>query len=147
MSLSVWLQNGWLVSHTASRDEIRRLLELADRDLKDSAVPGLSTDWQFSVAYNAALLCAAAALAAAGFRASREAHHFRVIQSLALTVCWLEVRATELDRFRKKRNIADYERAGTVSDVEAQRMLAIARDLRRSVEAWVRHKHPHLMRD
>jgi len=38
-----------------------------------------------NIAYNAALQAAAAALAAAGYRASREQHHYRVIQSLRQT--------------------------------------------------------------
>jgi hypothetical protein len=39
-----------------------------------------------NIAYNAALQAATAALAAAGYRASRDAHHYRVIQSLKETI-------------------------------------------------------------
>ncbi len=39
-----------------------------------------------SIAYNAALQTATAALAAAGYRATRDSHHYRVIQSLAFTI-------------------------------------------------------------
>ena len=46
----------------------------------------VSDDWRFAIAYNAALQAATAALAAAGYRASRENHHYRVIQSLELTL-------------------------------------------------------------
>jgi hypothetical protein len=49
-------------------------------------VPHLSPDWRLNIAYNAALQAATAALAAAGYRASREAHHCRAIQSLAFTI-------------------------------------------------------------
>jgi hypothetical protein len=72
MSLKNWLANGWLVEHKTSPQEITGLLEVADRDLKDCQSPGLSSDWQLNIAYNAALQAAAAALAAAGYRASRK---------------------------------------------------------------------------
>jgi hypothetical protein len=43
------------------------LLELADRDLKNSQVMELDADWRLNIAYNAALQAATAALAASGF--------------------------------------------------------------------------------
>jgi hypothetical protein len=46
----------------------------------------LDTDWKLNIAHNAALQLSAAALAACGFRAARQAHHYRVIQSLTLTI-------------------------------------------------------------
>jgi len=54
--------------------------------LSDSQTRGLSADWKLNIAHNAALQAATAALAAAGYRAGRDAHHYRVIQSLQLTV-------------------------------------------------------------
>jgi hypothetical protein len=80
MSLRDWLRAGWLDEHTSSREEISGLLGVADRDLGDCRTAGLSADWRFNIAYNAALQAATAALAAAGFRASRQSHHYRVIQ-------------------------------------------------------------------
>ena len=46
----------------------------------------------------------------------------------------------KLDLFRKKRNITDYERADTVSDIEAEEMRKLAEQLRISVQAFLR-KH------
>jgi hypothetical protein len=103
MSLKDWLRNGWLVEHKTSAGEITELLALADRDLADCRVQGLSADWRLNIAYNAALQTSTAALAARGYRASREAHHFRVIQSLALTVEADAGLVRQLDLFRKKK--------------------------------------------
>ena len=72
MSLADWERNGWLRAHNTSRQEIRDLLEVVERDLNDSEAGGLSPDWRMNIAYNAALQATTAALAAAGFRASRE---------------------------------------------------------------------------
>jgi hypothetical protein len=51
-----------------------------------------------------------------------------------------------MDQFRKKRNISDYERAGLVSEQEAEEMEALARDLRKKVEEWLKANHPHLLK-
>ena len=50
-----------------------------------------------------------------------------------------------LDDFRKKRNISDYERAGTVSQQEATEMIDLASELRRLTEQWFRKNHPELL--
>ena len=79
MSLGRWAEKGWLRGHVASREEIGNLLALIERDLADSAITGLTPDWRLNIAYNAAIQCATTALAASGYRASREAHHVRTI--------------------------------------------------------------------
>ena len=85
MSFADWVKNGWLVAHKSSKQEIANLLGIVARDLKDSQAKDVSDDWRFAIAYNAALQAATAALAAAGYRAGRDSHHYRVIQSLELT--------------------------------------------------------------
>jgi hypothetical protein len=99
-----------------------------------------------AIAHNAALQAAAAALAASGYRASREAYHYRAIQSLRYTVEVSPSLVATLDKFRKKRNIGGYERSGTTSDQEAQEMVVLARDLRGVVEDWLRTHHPELLK-
>ena len=146
MSLKDWARNGWLAEHKTSPQEIADLLRVGDRDLADCQAKGLSSDWHLNIAYNAALQLAAAALAASGYRSAREAHHYRVIQSLALTVGVEKNLIQRLDQFRKKRNISDYERAGLVSEQEAEEMEALARNLRRKVEEWLKANHPNLLK-
>lgn len=145
MSLKDWQLNGWLVAHTTSPQEMADLLAVADRDLRDCAVSGLSADWRLNIAYNAALQAATAALAACGYRAVREAHHFRVIQSLVYTIGLEGKTVTQFDAFRKKRNVGGYERAGMVSDHEANEMLSLAKKIRERVESWFQEKYPELL--
>ena len=146
MSLQSWLDNGWLVKHQSSLQEISDLLAVADRDLRDSQTPGLSADWKLNIAYNAALQAATAALAACGCRAARESHHYYTIQSLAYTIGASPGLVTQFDRFRKKRNIGAYDRAGTSSDQEAAEMVLLARRLRKEIEVWIRENHPDLLK-
>jgi len=145
VSLQDWLKSRWLIEHQTSRQEISDLLSMADRDLDQCRTPHLSPDWQLNIAYNAALQAATAALAAAGYRASREAHHYRVIQSLAHTIEADPGLIIQLDKFRKKRNIIEYEQAGAVSEQEAKEMFALAKNLRDKVEKWLRSNHPELL--
>ena len=145
MSLTNWRDNGWLVEHKTSPQEISDLLNVADRDLADCESPGLSPDWQLSIAYNAALQTAAAALAACGYRSSRDAHHYRVIHSLAHTIDAESNVTNQFDKFRKKRNIGGYEAAGRISQQEAAEMKTLAKKLRKQVDKWLHQNHADLI--
>ena len=146
MSLSDWERNGWLTKHQTSRNEIRDLLQVVERDLADSVAEGLSADWRMNIAYNAALQAATAALAAAGYRAARDAHHYRVIHSLRETIGTDASVVATFDAFRKKRNTTGYERVGLVSDADAEAMRALAMGLRDDVLAWLKKHHAALLR-
>jgi hypothetical protein len=147
MSFKDWLNKGWLTAHKASRSEISELFGIADRDLKDCSTAGLSSDWKLNIAYNGALQLATAALAASGYRAGREAHHYRVIQSLSLTIGADKMLVIRFDAFRKKRNVADYDRAGTASEREAEEMVALAEELYGLIRTWFQKYHPELTED
>lgn len=144
MSLRDWQKNSWIVEHKSSPEEIAASLAIVERDLANAKVAGLADDWRLSIGYNAALQAATAALAASGFRAAREQHHYRTIQSLALTIGWPAAKVDRFDRFRKKRNIGGYETAGVVSEQEAREMHELAVGLRDDVLAWLRKQHPKL---
>ena len=105
---------------------------------------GLVTDWRFNIAYNAALQVAVAALMAAGYQADRSSHHYRVFQSLPYTLGTDSRTIQKLDVFRKKRNIADYERANVVSELEAEEMLKVASKPREEFDTWIAAHHPSL---
>lgn len=83
-------------------------------------------------------------LAACGYQAERSNHHFRVIDSLPLTLGTDAATVRKFDIFRKKRNISDYERAGTVSAEEAREMSVLAQKLREDLVVWLDTTHPEL---
>ncbi len=145
MSLTNWRDNGWLVEHKTSPQEISDLLSVADRDLTDCESPALSPEWQLSISYNAALQTATAALAAAGYRASRESHHYRIIQSLAHTIQAEPNVINQLDKFRKKRNIGGYEAAGRISQQETDEMKKLAKELYGQIVKWLHQNHAGLI--
>jgi hypothetical protein len=88
---------------------------------------------------------ATAALAASGYRASREQHHFRVIRSLEFTIRADTMLVDLLDRLRKKRNISMYERPGSISDEEADEMIRLAEEIKDAVDGWLKKRFPNLM--
>ncbi len=145
MSLQQWLNNGWLTHHQTSPQEIKDLLSIVDRDINDCQTFGLSNDWRFNIAYNAILQCAAVALAASGYRATREAHHFRTIQSLELTVNADKKLIQQIDIFRKKRNITGYDMAGYISDQESEIIVAITVRLKDQILQWLKKNYPDLV--
>ena len=144
MTLNDWERNGWLQAHLTTPEEVADLLALVERDLADSQ-SGLSADWRLNIAYNAALQAATAALAASGYRAGRDQHHYRVIQSLELTIGADRNVVNRLDAFRKKRNVGGYERAGGVSEGEAREMRDLADSIARDVRSWLNKAHPELI--
>jgi HEPN domain-containing protein len=147
MSFSLWLEKGWLKEHKPTSREIAELLAVADRALKDCQVPELSSEGKLDIAHNAALQSSAAALAATEYRASREAYHYYVIQSLSFTLQLEERIIRRFHKLRRKRNISDYERPGMVTEQEAQEMVELAKQLRNDVEQWLRAHYPSLVRE
>jgi hypothetical protein len=145
MTLRDWLESRYLTKHTTSRQEIQDLKQGAAQDLNDSRVSGLSAGGRFNLAYNAALKMATVALAASGYRASREQHHFRVIRSLLFTVEADSRFVDLLDRLRRKRNISMYERPGTISDQEADEMIRLAERLKTTIDSWLEERFPDLV--
>ena len=88
MSLTNWQAAGWLVEHKATPEEIRDLFAVVERDLKDSAVTGISSDTQLGLAYNAALQVSTAALAAAGKTSHARSISLIHTSYLALSFPW-----------------------------------------------------------
>jgi len=144
MSLEVWLKNKLIEKHRSSAREIASLLHICDRDLEKVTIAGLGPDWRLSIAHNAAVQAAKAALAAAGYRARKQGQHYLLIQSLAFTLDTDPIIIKQMDKFRQKRNISDYESAGLVTEQEAEEMTALAKQLRDEVEQWLRAHHPTL---
>ncbi len=147
MSLENWLNDKLIVKHRPSAAEIAELLHICDRDLEKAQIIELGPDWRLSIAHNAAVQTAKAALAAVGYRARKEGQHYLVLQSLAFTIKANPAIIKQLDKFREKRNISDYERAGLVTEQEAEEMIVLAKQLRDDVEQWLRAHYPSLARE
>jgi hypothetical protein len=147
LSLTDWLNEKLIVQNRSSANEIADLLHICDRDLATVKIAELGPDWRLSIAHNAALQAAAAALSATGYRARSDGQHYIILQSLAFTLKTDRVILKQLDKFRQKRNFSDYQRAGAVTEQEAAEMIALAVKLRTDVEKWIRTNYPELAKE
>lgn len=145
MSLENWHKNGWLRPYQTSPSQITELFAIADRDLADARTERLSTDWQFGIAYNAALKLCTILVYAEGYRPEKNLAHYRTLQALPLILgTEKQADADYLDTCRSKRNTAEYDSVGCVSPEEAEELIEFAEQLREDVRAWLRRKHPEL---
>jgi hypothetical protein len=145
MSLQSWLENGWLRRHKTSKKEIADLLKIIDRDLKD-AEGGISDDWRFGIAYNAALKLCLILVYAEGFRPEKTLQHYRPIQALPLILGkGRKADADYLDACRSKRNIVEYEYVGAVTEDDVHELIEFVKELKNSVLNWLRENHPELI--
>jgi hypothetical protein len=146
MSLENWHKNGWLRPYRTTASQVADLFEIVDRDLKDARSARLSTDWQFGIAYNAALKLCTILVHAEGWRPERTLAHYRTLQALPLILGAARQKdADYLDACRAKRNTVEYDAAGRTSAEEAQELIEFCMGLHADVLAWLREKHPELL--
>jgi hypothetical protein len=148
MSLEKWAEYGWLKAEPTSRDEIKSLLTIVERDLKDANVLAVSEDRRFEAAFSAARTAANVALRASGYRTSTQAgHHIKTIESLELTIKVDSKLIQKMKTLSKKRNATSYDSAGNVSKQELELAIKTAVELQREVAAWLKKNHPELLKD
>ncbi len=146
MSLADWLKNGWLRSHSPTKEEIENLLQIVERDLKDAASRDLSDDWKFGIAYNAALKLCTVLLHGSGFRPEKNLAHYRTLQALPLILGKKHNRnADYLDACRKKRNETEYDLAGNISAEEVKELLEFCNELKSETIVWLKKHRQKLM--
>ena len=146
MRLKKLFDEGRLRKHKTSAREIAELLAIVDRDLKDADQRVLSVDRRFATAYNAALQLATIVLHAAGYRTTGHAHHWATFHILPEVMGSKSLDLADyLDACRTKRNVADYDRAGEVSEVEMAEILDKVRKFRADLIEWLRSRYPDLL--
>jgi len=147
MSLEKWAEYGWLRAEPTSAEEIADLFRIVVRDLHDARVEAISEDRRFEAAFNAVRTSATISLRTCGYRTSMQmGHHLKTIESLELTIQADPRMIQKMRVFSKKRNATSYESAGNVSDQELEEIIREADELHQRVGAWLREKHPELMK-
>lgn len=148
MSLEKWAEHGWLKAEVSSPDEIRDLLGIITRALKDSKVEAISEDLRFQTAFSAALTAANVAMRASGYRTRvQTGHHQKIVESLELTLKSDPKLIQKLKVFSKKRNATSYDAAGNISEQDLIQAIKVADELQQSVSKWLRQNHPELLKN
>jgi len=140
------VEYGWLRPEPTSRDEIKSLLAIVERDLKDAAVPEVSEDRRFEAAFNAARTAANIALRGSGYRTTTQpGHHMKTVESLELTIKADPKLVQRMKVLSKKRNATSYDSAGNVSAQELELAIKTAEELQRTVVSWLKKNHAELL--
>src|SRR3989338_2989021 len=113
MSIDNFLERGILIRQDSSNQEIVDLLNIVARDIEDSSQTEISDDWQFGIAYNAALKLANVLVRASGYRVKGQGHHMNTIAMIPFILgSHKKDDADYLDACRRKRNIVEYDCVG-----------------------------------
>lgn len=142
------LQSDRIVSpESPSPDEIRNLLNAAQRDIADASQRAISSTNRFNIAYKAALSLATVSIRASGYRVSaRVGHHSHTFNALELSMGTDVSRlAAYFDVCRQKRNASTYSGEYEPSETEAQEILESTIRFRIDLESWLRTNHPTLI--
>jgi hypothetical protein len=116
-----------------------------DRDLADAG-GDISPDWQFGIAYNAALKLCTILVHASAYRPEKTLQHYRTIQALSLVLGKeRDADVDYLDACRSKRNTLEYDHTGGVTENNVDELVRFTRQLRQDVINWLCEKHPHLL--
>lgn len=125
---------------------VRRLLEAAERNLKDAGIAALSAENRFDAAYKAIMQCAMVGLWANGYRTStsQPGHHQTAIQTLPKSMALPQDTVFVLDALRKQRNLNDYD-GDPVSDAVLVECLQQANALLAHTRQWLKAHRPDLL--
>src|SRR3989304_495051 len=146
MNLDDLVAQGRLRRRSVRKEEIQGILQVADRDLNDAAVPGLSSDRLFIIAYEAVLTLASIPIRCAGYETHGQGHHWTTFQALPLTMGDdLQDLSDYFESCRNKRNVGAYDRSGAISLSEAAELLEEATAFKGKVREWLRDRLPELI--
>ena len=141
MSIDNLLARGILEEQASSQKELRDLLNIVDRDIKDSEVSGVSFDWQFGIAYNAALKLASILVRGTGYRVKGGSHHMNTIAMIPQILGPDRKDDSEyLDACRKKRNTLEYDLVGGATEADVMELREFIREFREDVLVWLTDK-------
>ena len=146
MTLKNWANNNWLREHITSIQEISQLMGIVNRDIKDSQQSGISNDWKFGIAYNAALKLCTILLYAEGYKPEKKLAHYRTIKAIPLILGDdKQDDADYLDSCRVKRNTIEYDYAGGVTASNAKELVTHVIGFKKEVEIWMQENHPEFV--
>ncbi|NOT77512.1 MAG: hypothetical protein HOP07_00755 [Bacteriovoracaceae bacterium] len=138
MSIDNFIKSGILVKQDSSHDEISDLLKIVERDLADSAQTEISDDWQFGIAYNAALKLANILVRASGYRVKGQGHHMNTIAMIPFILgSHKNDDADYLDTCRRKRNIVEYDCVGGATPEDVKELREFVQEFQKEILIWL----------
>lgn len=148
MSFKKWLSEGKIKSHKFSDQEIRGILELVERDVQNATITDLSSDWRFSIAYNAVLNLATIPFLLSGYRTvpSKGGHHYMIISSLVETLGNNQNdRMQYFNTCRSKRHASTYDSISVISEDDVNDLLDEIEEFKVDIINWLKQTHPSIL--
>lgn len=146
-----WLNEGVIRPHDLNLRQVRKrtaeMLDLAEEHLGHAHASGLSLDAHHNFAYASARVAAEVIMLVKGYRPGHHgSNHVSVLRFLgrAERGRWRKL-SRRFDLARRHRNVAEYERVGTITHTEFDEMLELTRNFVDEVRDWLRVRHPELL--
>ncbi len=146
MSLENLAKIGQLVEHETDRNQVRKMMEAAERFVADARQATISAETRFDAAYKACLQYAMVALHANSYRPpkSKPGHHQTIIQSLVHSVGLDNDQRLLLDTFRVKRNAVDYT-GDLIDEGSVTECIEASVKLKKKLVSWLTANRPDLL--
>jgi len=143
VGLENWFEQGKLLKHKTTKDEIDTIYGVVERNFKDASINGLSSDQKYILSYQAAFEAAAVLIKRHGYRPIKAGHHYIIWQCLK-EVLDKKYYSTILlfENAAKKRNKLNYDIAGLASEKEADEMYMEARDFVSAIKKEIADTFP-----
>lgn len=139
MSYQDLLREGKIKPHQSFYEEIKSMLEVADRDInfaKQSIAH--SWDWAFTIAYNASLSVSRAYMYHLGYRPSTPEGHKTVWRFMLLTLPKeYHDRINFFDHMRIKRHKNLYDHVGLISETEVRQIISSAEEYIKDIKELI----------
>lgn len=144
VNLKKHIAKGHIVSCSVEKEEITKLMRIAERDIRESSENCHETDWQFAIAYNAALQLATIPLRVSGYRATTKVGHHWITFAVLPDILGDEITeaAQYFNECRSKRNTSEYCEIGTISEAEAKKLIQEVIFFKKTVISWLKTHHP-----
>ncbi|MCP4911605.1 MAG: hypothetical protein GY909_00690 [Oligoflexia bacterium] len=138
MIISKLIAKGQLENRESSDREIDDLLKIVTRDFNDSFATEISSDWQFGIAYNAALKLATILIRKSGYRIRGQGHHYLSFLLIPEILGQeKKIYAEYLEVCRQKRNKVEYDCVDGATDSDVQELQEFVRDFHLEVLDWL----------
>ena len=113
--------------------------------MADAMLEGLSVDWKFGIAYNAALKLCTIMLFTQGYRPENALAHYRTIMALKEIdkVDWEEY-AIYLNSCRILRNTMEYDKSNVITVDDATQLVGFSRRFYEEVKSYLLQNYPQL---
>ena len=145
MSWKILLDKNIVKAEPTSKAEMDGIRSIVKRSLQDVAVPGLSDDARFVLAYDAARSLSKMLVRAAGYRPSSTGGHYNTFRALAEVDSAFRELSEYFDGCRINRNRCEYDYAWGTSETDADSLLEAVQKFIAEVDDWLQAHHPHLI--